>query len=272
MNSKPRTLSFLLLTVLLTIPSPQLTAQEIFIFRPKLEKDPLFKAQKITVHGEFYGHLQYPSTFPSYNDLSGPEDRWNLGFQNIIHITNSTRFLAQLVTHDDGRRRTKFDWHFSLRQALFKNFVLIFGHDSNHDSDYQSHLGEHRYFLNRNYIGFGLPFEKGSFYVEPFTWFLHNSNQKSYLDLTGEKVRQEYGFRLGYWYQDTLGIHLQIFVQSDSFFAGGQTTTADLIIRIRVFKFLELSLGSRVWKDIQESPLGNKEKYYKLMWGLVVPF
>ena len=64
-----------------------------------------------------------PSTFPSYNDLSGPVDRWNFGFQNYFPITTTTTLMAQLVTHDDGRQRTKFDWHFHLRQVIVDNLV-----------------------------------------------------------------------------------------------------------------------------------------------------
>ncbi len=68
--------------------------------------------------------------------MSGSLDRWNFGFQNIVHFTPTTRFISQLVTHDDGDQRTKFDWHFSLRQTVFENLVFIIGHDSNHDSDH----------------------------------------------------------------------------------------------------------------------------------------
>jgi len=247
-------------------------AQEIFIYRPKSEKNALSQENKITVHGEFFGHLQSPSTFPSFNDMSGSIDRWNFGFQNIIHFTPSTRFLAQLVTHDDGHKRTKFDWHFSIRQKVLDNLVFFIGHDSNHDSDHESRRGQSMYFLNRNYVGFGIPFETGSFYFEPFTWLFYNTNQRSYLDMSGEEVQQEYGIRLGYWYENRLGIHCQILAQTDDLFASGQTYTATLFIRIRIFKLLEISLGSSIWKDIGESRLGNKDIFYKFMWGIVVPF
>lgn len=252
--------------------SSSLPAQEIFIHRPEPEKKPLVKENKITVHGEFFGHLLYPSTFPSYNDLTGPRDRWNFGFQNVIDLTETTRFLAQLVTHDDGQRRTKFDWHFSLRQTLLENLVLIAGHDSNHDSDFQSRMDGKPYFLNRNYIGLGLPFTSGSFYMEPFTWIFHHSNQKGHLDMSGDKVKQEYGLRIGYWFQDAVGVSIQVFAQSEAFFSVGQTYIADIFIRFRIFPFFEFSIGSCHWCDIQESRLGNKDIFHKIMWGLVIPF
>ena len=110
------------------------------------------------MHGEFSGHLLYPCTFPSYNNLSGPEDRWSFGFQNFIHITPKTRFLAQLATHDDGKKRAKFDWHFSLRQDFINHLVFIFGHDSNHDPDFQSQLDGRSCYLNRNYLEFSQTF------------------------------------------------------------------------------------------------------------------
>lgn len=247
-------------------------SQEVFIYRPKFEKNALSLENKITVHGEFFGHLHAPSTFPSFNDMSGSIDRWNFGFQNIIHFTPSTRFLAQLVTHDDGQKRTKFDWHFSIRQKVLDNLVFIIGHDSNHDSDHESARGQSMYFLNRNYIGFGLPFETGTLYIEPFTWFFYNSNLKSHLDMSGKKVFQEYGIRLGYLYENRVGIHCQILAKTDALFGSGQTYMATVFIRIRIFKPLEISLGTSIWKDMQESRMGNKDKFYKIMWGIVVPF
>jgi hypothetical protein len=272
MNFKRKTDRVLFLLVLTFLFSVEVMGQEIFIYRPNLEKNTLDKEKKVTLHGEFFGQALLPSTFPSYNDLSGPEDRWTFGFQNIIHFTKNTRFLAQLVTHDDGRQRTKFDWHFSLRQAILDNLVLIIGHDSNHDSDHQSWLHGKLYFLNRNYIGFGLPFNSGFFHIEPFTWFFHHSNQRGHLDLSGEKIKQEYGLRVGYWNPAGLGIHIQVFAQSEEFFSVGQTWIADIYIRFRILEFLEFSAGSRLWKDIQESRLGNRNSFHQIMWGLVIPF
>jgi len=245
---------------------------EIFIYRPDLEKKPLSTEKKITLHGEIFGHLQYPSTFPSYNDLSGPEDRWNFGFKNIIFLTPDTVLHAQLVTHDDGQRRTKFDWHFSLRQKLLENLVLIIGHDSNHDSDHQSILDGKSYFLNRNYVGFGIPFKAGDFYLEPFTWFFHHTNQRTHLDFSGEKLAQEFGLRMGVWIDDRFGIHVQIFSQLDSIFSHGRAYMADVILRLRLLDYFELSAGTRFWKDINESPDGNKQNFYKFFWGIAIPF
>ncbi len=245
---------------------------EIFVYRPYKTKNPLFTEKKLTLHGEFFGQLQAPSTFPSYNDLSGPEDRWNYGFRNLIFLTEDISFLAQLVTHDDGTQRTKFDWHFSLRFNPFENLVMILGHDSNHDSDYQSRQDESPYFLNRNYLGFGLPFQLGEFYIEPFTWFLYHTNHRGHLDLSGDKLIQEYGLRVGAWFQQNFGISFQIIGQSEAFFSLGQAFLADLIVRIKLLDYFEISLGGSLWKDIQESRLGKKQAFYKLHWGIAIPF
>jgi len=246
---------------------------EIFVYRPYKEKNPLFPNHKLILHGEFFGQLQLPSNFPSYNDLSGKKDRWIYGFRNRIFITENFSFLAQLVTHDDGSKRTKFDWHFSLRLNPVENLVLILGHDSNHDSDYQSILDDDQgYYLNRNYAGFGLPFHVGDFYIEPFTWVLYLTNHMGHLDLSGEKLLQEYGIRIGAWMQDKIGISFQIICQSESFFSLGQTFLADLIFRIKLLDYLELSLGGSIWKDIQKSRLGNKQTFTKLHWGIAIPF
>ena len=245
----------------------------LFIYRPYFDKQPVNQEKKITIHGEFFGHVQAPSTFPSYNDLNGTADRWNYGFQNIIFITKNTVFLAQLVTHDDNRSRTKFDWHFSLRQLLSKKLVLIIGHDSNHDSDYKSSINQSRYYVNRNYIGLGFPSKKGNFYIEPFFWYLlDNTRQRGHLDLSGDDPRMEYGLRIATWFEDRVSIHFQIFYQAEKFFSRSQTHIADLFIRIKLLNWLELSAGGAIWKDIKTSPLGNKQKFHKLIWGLAIPF
>lgn len=268
-----KTRRLILLSILLLFSFPlSVASYEIFIYRPELPANPLFKEKRITIHGEFFGHLQFPSTYPSYNDLSGPEDRWNFGFQNIISLTDNTAFMAQLVTHDDGHKRTKFDWHFSLRHHLFENLVVIIGHDSNHDSDNQSSVDNKPYYLNRNYIGLGIPYEKNSFYAEPFTWFFHHTNQRGHLDLSGEKLRQEYGLRIGWWLHKQIGFHFQITSQTKVLFSLGEAFYADLIIRVRLLEYLELSLGTSLWKDIQESRWGNQKKFYKFIWGIAVPF
>jgi hypothetical protein len=258
--------------LLLSGSAETLSGYEIFIYRPYKAKNPLFAEKKVTLYGEFFGQLQVPSTFPSYNDLSGPEDRWTYGFRNRIFLTESISFLAQLVTHDDGTQRTKFDWHFSLRIKPIENLVLILGHDSNHDSDRRSRLDGFAYYLNRNYLGFGIPFQLGDVYIEPFTWFLYHTNNKGHLDLSGDNLIQEYGLRVGAWIQERFGISFQIIGQSETFFSLGQAFLADLILRIRLLNYLELSLGSSIWADIQESRLGNKQIFHKLHWGIAIPF
>jgi hypothetical protein len=245
---------------------------EIFIYRHGQEKHPITLFNRITINGEYFALYLNPSTFPSFNDMSGETDRWNFGFQNIIHLTSTTEFLAQMVAHDDGSDRTKFDWHFSLRQKLFENLQIIIGHDSNHDSDHVSLLNGKAFFLNRNYIGFGLPMEFGHFYVEPFTWFFHHTNQNVHLDYSGQKLKQEFGLRLGWWPNPSIGLHIQVFSQMDKLFSQGRATMADLILRVRLLQYLELSAGARIWKDTLESPLGIQNKYYKIFWGVVIPF
>ncbi len=268
--NKIRFLTTVFLAVILFL-SP-LQAYEIFIYRPHMKKMSLSQYGKITLHGEIFGYLQYPSTFPSYNDLSGEIDRWTFGFQNIIYLTENTVFLAQLVTHDDGSQRTKFDWHFSLRHKLFENFVLIAGHDSNHDAENQSYVNGKEFFINRNYAGFGIPFTLGNLYIEPFTWIMHHTNQPGNLDFSGNILKQEYGIRMGLWINNQVGIHFQYLSQMEELFSQSQSFLADLIIRIKVVKFLEISLGARIWKDVIESRLGNNLMYYKLLWGAAVPF
>lgn len=261
-----------MLGILIFSLSPFLASYEIFIYRPDFEKTSLSREFRISVQGEFFGHLQLPSTFPSFNDRSGPEDRWNFGFRNVIFLTPSTSFLAQLVTHDDGGKRTKFDWHFSLRQHLLENLVLIIGHDSDHDSDHQSLLNQKPYFINRNYIGIGIPYDTGKFYLEPFIWFFHHTSERGHLDLSGNKLKQEYGLRLGFWSEETLGLHLQILFQSEELFSRGQTLLSDLILRVRLADWLELSLGGSLWKDIETTRFGERQKFYKLFWGIAIPF
>lgn len=240
-----------------------LIGQEIFIFRPYKDKKPLFAQNKLTLHEEFFGHLQMPSTFPSYNALSGPEDRWNFGFCNLTFFTENTSLLIQLFTHDDGSQRTKFDWHFSFRYHPVEHFVFIWGHDSNHDSDHQSTLNGKPYYLNRNYAGVDFPFTQGPLYIEPFTWILFHTNQKGHLDLSGNKLIQEYGIRMGVWIDDRFGLSAQLMGQTEDLFSLGQAYLGDFILRIKLVNPIELSLGASFWKDIQESRLGKKP-FYKL--------
>ncbi len=271
-NKRRLRIVFLFFGLLLSSSTGILLGYEIFVYRPYKVKNPLFKENKIILHGEFFGQLQAPSTYPSYNDLSGPEDRWNYGFRNRIFFTDDISFLVQLVTHDDGTQRTKFDWHFSLRINPFENLVLILGHDSNHDSDRQSRLDGFAYYLNRNYLGFGIPFQINEFYIEPFTWFFYHTNHKGNLDLSGDNLIQEYGIRIGAWFQEKLGMSFQIIGQSEAFFSLGQAFLADLIFRIKLLDYLEFSIGGSIWKDIQESRLGNKQTFYKIHWGIAIPF
>jgi len=258
--------------LLLILTGKSLFGYEIFVYRTYTNKRPLFQEKKLFLHGEFFGQLQLPVTFPSYNDLTGPEDRWNYGFRTSIFFTEDVSFRAQLVTHDDGSKRTKFDWNFTLRYHPLEHLVLIFGHDSNHDSDYQSVLDGYVFFLNRDYLGFGLPFQLSNFYFEPFTWFFYHTNHKSHLDLSGDELLQEYGIRMGAWFDETFGLSLQIMGQSESLFSLSQAFLADLILRVRLLNYLELSIGASIWKDIQESRLGNRQTFHKIHWGLAIPF
>ncbi len=249
-------------------------AYEIFIYRPDIDKKPLFREKKLYLHGELFAQLQLPSTFPSYNDLSGPEDKLNFGFQNLIFLTKDAWILGQLITHDDGHKRTKFDWHFSFRYLLLKNLVLIVGHDSNHDSDYQSLRSnkEKPFFTNRNYVGFGVPFKGRNFYIEPFTWFFHHTNQRGHLDLSGNKLKQEFGLRIGLRPAERIILNFQVLFQAEDFFSSGQACWGDLILRITLLEWIELSLGGSLWKDIERSRLGNQKEFHKFIWGIAIPF
>ncbi len=249
-----------------------LSAYQIFLYRVYEKKTSLASDHKIHLRGEFFGHAQFPSSFPSYNDHSGEDDRWTFGFHNIVFLTASTVLHAQLVTHDDGRQRTRFDWHFSLRQNLSQHIALIIGHDSHHDSDHTSYVNGRPYFTNRNYIGFSLPINGPSFLIEPFTWFFHHSNQSAYLDLSGSKIKQEYGLRLGGLVGDRASLSFQLIIQSDSFFSTGQMVLADLIFRLRLAEWIELSAGSSWWKDRETSVAGRKQSFHKLMWGAAILF
>jgi hypothetical protein len=251
---------------------PALFGYELFIYRPEPDRALLSSRKTIIIRGELFGHLQAPSTFPSYNDLSGLVDRWSYGFRNVIYFTPRTRFLAQLVTHDDGHNRTQYDWHFSLRQSVYDNLVLVIGHDSNHDSDHTSYRLGKPFYTNRNYIGLGLPVEFESFYIEPFLWFFHHTNQRTHLDLSGDKLKQEIGVRMAAWLQDRATINIQLVSQAGQAFYLGQAFLLDVIIRVRLTDWLELSCGGSLWQDREESPLGLKQKFHKYLWGIAIPF
>ena len=272
MNFKRLTKAFSMIFLGTLLAARGASAAEVFIHRPGLNEVPLTLANKLIVHGEVFFNRLSPSTFPSYNDLSGPGDVWNFGFQNYFPITKTTTLMAQLVTHDDGRQRTKFDWHFHIRQALVDNLVVLIGHDSDHDSEHTSRLQEKPFYTNRNYVGVGIPVEGRNFYIEPFTWFFHNSNQRAYLDLSGEPLRQEYGLRASVWAKEGISAHAQAVFQTVKIFSLGQAFTGELIIRLRLASWLELSIGGSVWTDIELSALGVKQSFHKISWGIAVPF
>jgi hypothetical protein len=248
------------------------TGHEVFIYRRFDPRESLFDQKKVTMHGELFGQLLSPSTFPSYNDLSGEEDRWNFGFHNYLLISSTTILHTQLLTHDKGGERTKFDWHFSLRQQLARSLALELGHDSDHDSDHTSILRERPYYTNRNYIGLHVPWTRESFIVEPFIRFFHHTNQRLFLDLSGEKLHQELGLRVGMTLGEAAGLSLQLLAQSSRAFGRSEAWLADLIFRVRLAGWLEATLGGGVWSDLIRSPLGNKQTFYKLIWGIAIPF
>jgi hypothetical protein len=271
-NRRPiRTALLRALAGLLFLPAV-LPGHELFIYRRYDPKDNLFAQKRITMHGELFGQLLYPSSFPSYNDLSGEEDRWNFGFNDYFFITSGTAFHAQLVTHDKDGERTKFDWHFSLRQRLFQSLALDLGHDSDHDSDHTSYLNGKPYYTNRNYIGIHLGWARESFLIEPFLRFFHSTNQRVYLDLSGKKLAQEYGLRVGVSFGAVGSLSIQVLGRSGTIFGRIETGLADLILRFRLEDWLETTIGGGIWTDARTSPLGHKQTFSKLVWGIAIPF
>jgi len=249
-----------------------LSGYEVFIYRRFDLRENLLDQRKIILHGELFGQLLFLSTYPSYNDLSGEEDRWNFGFHNYLLLTPTTLLHAQLVTHDKGGERTKFDWHFSLRQQVVQGLTLELGHDSDHDSDHTSRLAGRPYYTNRNYFGIYAPWEGGTFIVEPFFRLFHHTNQKPYLDFSGEKLKQELGLRVGAAFGEAASLSFQVISQSSRVFGRSEVWLADLVFRVRVAAWLEATLGGGIWSDILTSPLGNKQTFYKVLWGMAVPF
>jgi len=77
---------------------------------------------------------------------------------------------------------------------------------------------------------------------------------------------------MGMWLDERLGISAQFIGQSEALFSLGQAFLGDVIIRIELIDNLEFSMGGSFWMDIQESRLGNKNAFYKLFWGLALPF
>jgi len=259
------------LAVLLLLP-PVLPGYEVFIYRRFDLRENLFEQKKITMHGELFGQLLSPSTFPSYNDLSGEEDRWNFGFHNYLLISRGTVLHAQLITHDKDGERTKFDWHFSLRQQVVRNLALDIGHDSDHDSDHTSTLLGRPYYTNRNYFGLYVPWIGKAFIVEPFLRFFHHTNQRVHLDLSGEKLRQELGLRVGASLGEAAALSFQVIAQSSRTFGRSEAWLADLVLRVRLAGWVEATMGGGVWADRVRSPLGTKQTFYKLIWGIAIPF
>jgi hypothetical protein len=224
------------------------------------------------MRGELFASLLAPSTFPSYNDLSGATDRWHFGFQDRIGITPTTVLLGQLLTHDDGTQRTKFDWHFSLRQTLIENLVLTIGHDSDHDAEHLSTVRGKPFFTNRNYIGLGMPVAGQAVYVEPFIRFFHHTNLRTFLDMSGEKIVQEFGLRLAARPVPGADLHGQIFSRTDRYFEIGRDFVLEIIARFRVTDWFEFSWGFGLWRDLELSPAGRRQSFAKMMWGVAVPF
>jgi hypothetical protein len=262
---------FVGLTLFLLRP-PVLSGYEIFLYRRFDPRENILEQKKISMHGELFGQLLSPSTFPSYNDLSGAADRWNFGFHDYFLITPTTLFHAQLVTHDKNGERTKFDWHFSLRQQAARNLALDLGHDSDHDSDHTSlRLGK-PYYTNRNYVGVYFPWTGPAYVIEPFIRFFHHTNQRVHLDVSGEKLCQEIGLRVGVAFGESARLSLQVIAQSSQVFGRSEAWLGDLIIRLRLSGWLEASAGGGFWADIRTSPDGNKKTFYKLFWGIAIPF
>lgn len=260
------------LCVILLWRPPVLSGSEIFIYRRYNPRENLLDQKKIIMHGELFGQLLAPSTFPSYNDLSGDEDRWNFGFHNYLLITPGTILHAQLVTHDMDGERTKFDWHFSLRQQVVSGLTLDIGHDSDHDSDHTSILSGRTYYTNRNYFSVYLPWQGEDFLIEPFLRFFHHTNQRVHLDLSGEKLQQELGLRIGAWLGKAVSLSLQVIMQSSGRLGRSETWLGDLVLRVQLSGWLEASLGGGFWSDLVTSPLGNKQTFAKLTWGIAIPF
>ena len=246
---------------------------ELFIHRPEPDRSLLSSRRTIVIHGELFGQLLSPSTFPSFTDQTGLIDRWNYGFRDVIYFSAGTRFLAQMVAHDDGHNRTKFDWHFTLRQEIARNLAVFFGHDSDHDSDRGSRLDGRSFYTNRNYLGLSAPFSGEDFLVEPFLrFFLGTTNQRTRLDLSGEVLKQESGLRLGARFGPATTLSLQALIQSSAVFDRARAWLADVCLRLRLTDWLEASVGGGLWRDWDADASGRRQTFSKLFWGIAVPF
>lgn len=271
MNSR-KTIKTIGIGVFFSLLATALPGYELYVFRRFDPTDSLTVAGRVVLRGELFAQIQSPSTFPSYNDLSGDADIWNFGFHDYLMITPSILLHVQLVTHDDGRNRTKFDWHFSLRQEVAGVAAVIIGHDSDHDSDHLSRLDGKPFYTNRNYVGLGIPVAGRNFIAEPFFRLFHHTNQRVHLDLSGEKLVQEIGLRLGGAPVSWAGVSFQVIWQSSRAFRAGEAFLADLGLRFRVAPWLELAAGGSIWADRLGSPKGKKQSFSKLFWGLDIPF
>ncbi len=249
-----------------------LAAEDRYIYREFNPKEALSLTGRVTLHGELFSQLQAPSSFPSYNDLSGPADRWEIGFQDYVLITPTTEILAQLVAHNRGAEFTKFDWHFALRQRVVSHLVFLIGHDSNHDADHESRLYDKHFFLNRNYLGVGVPFTGRGFLVEPFVRFFHHSNQRTRLDVSGEPLKQESGLRVGARLGPAATLSFQGLIQSSGIFNLAQAWSADVFLELRLTDWLQAVVGGGLWRDWSVDAAGRKQSFRKLIWGISVPF
>jgi hypothetical protein len=92
------------------------------------------------------------------------------------------------------------------------------------------------------------------------------------LDLSGERLRQEYGLRASLWADEGLSVHLQTCFQTAAAFSLGQAFSGEIILRLKLVPWLELSLGGSLWADLEKTALGAKQSFYKLVWGIAVPF
>ncbi len=261
-----------LATALILGPALPAGATEIFIHRPPEPGRSITETGRVHLRGEIFGWLCAPSNLPGFNDATGPADRWNFGFQDRVAVTPSTDLLLQLLTHDDGGRRTKFDWHFDLHQRLLPHLSLILGHDSDHDSDHASVHRGRPYYANRNYIGVGFPIEAGGLYLEPFTWFFHNTNVDSWLDMSGRHLVQEFGLRAAVRLDPAVSLHLQGYGQCDAAFGPARTWVVEGFARAALAGWLQLSAGASFWMDATVSPAGRRLNYHKITWGIVIPF
>jgi hypothetical protein len=246
-----------------------LSGYEVFIYRRFDPRENLFDQKRITLHGELFGQLLSPSTFPSYNDLSGEEDRWNFGFHNYLLISPSTVLHTQLLTHDMGGERTKFDWHFSVRQQLIRSLASIWGM-------IRPRFGPHQHLRGRPYYSTAITsgsmcLEAGSLLSSTLHPILPSHEPDSILTL-GRETPSELRPAGRHVPRGVVGFSFQLLPSPAVPSAGSEVWLGDLILRARLAGWLETTLGGGVWSDLIRSPLGNKQTFYKLIWGIAIPF